>query len=120
MTQTAVTYPLLRESANAITAEPGKHSTIAPHVFHVTSKTTGETVQTVQFQDGPLAEDHIPGVHNEDLLLMVRERLLAFQKSDFSCRENAIAITKIEEALNVLCYRTEERRSRDVEGKNVA
>lgn len=38
----------------------------------------------------------------------------------FSCRENALAITKMQEALMWLNERTRERKARGVEGKHVA
>ena len=36
------------------------------------------------------------GIHNEDLLVIVIDRLRGFQSGPFKCRENAIAITKLE------------------------
>ena len=51
-----------------------------------------------------------------DLLAMVLCRLEHFQKSEFSCRENAVAITKIEEALMWLRKRTDDREARGVLG----
>ena len=47
---------------------------------------------------------------------MVVERLECFQRSPYACRENAIAITKLEEALLWLRKRTEGRVQRGVEG----
>lgn len=44
------------------------------------------------------------------------QRLEFFQKSKFNCRENAIAITKLEEALQWLNHRTKDREAREVEG----
>lgn len=116
-----VNYPLRIEPINIVTAEneEGQYSKVAPHQYCVSpSNNPYQPIAFIQFQDGPLAEDHIDGVHNEDLLLVVLDRLRAFQKSEFSCRENAIAITKIEEAMNILCYRTQERKQRKVEGTN--
>lgn len=56
------------------------------------------------------------GVTNEALLAIVAHRLQCFQKSKFACRENALALTKIEEALHWLESRTLDRTSRGVEG----
>ena len=39
---------------------------------------------------------------------------------DFACRENALALTKVEEALHWLNHRTADRQRRGVEGKNEA
>ncbi len=58
----------------------------------------------------------LEGKTNEDLLAMVICRLEHFQKSEFACRENAIAITKLEESLLWLRKRTMGRENRGVEG----
>jgi predicted deacetylase len=55
---------------------------------------------------------------NEDLIAMVITRLEHFQKSEFACRENALAITKLEEAMLWLRKRTMGREQRGVEGTN--
>lgn len=70
----------------------------------------------VDFQRGPIKEAGVNGCHNEDLLVIVLDRLNAFQTSEFKCRENALAITKIEEALHWLNARTKARQDRGVEG----
>lgn len=74
---------------------------------------------TVQMQRGPRKEaDSLHGVIDTDLLEIVRDRLKAFQAGPFSSRENACALTHIEEALMWLNRRVEDRIERDVLGKN--
>lgn len=73
----------------------------------------------VKFQDGPIKEFGINGCHNEDLIAIVIDRLQGFQEGDFSCRENAIAITKLEEAMMWLNKRTSKRIARGVEGTSI-
>lgn len=73
----------------------------------------------IKFQNGPIKEVGVNGVHNEDLLVIVLDRLQGFQNSEFKCRENAIAITKIEEALLWLNKRTRDREIRGVEGTHI-
>jgi len=73
----------------------------------------------INFQDGPVKEYGVNGLHQEDLLAIVIDRLQSFQKGDFRCRENAIALTKIEEAMLWLNNRTSERQKQGVEGTNV-
>ena len=73
----------------------------------------------VYFQDGPIKENGVNGCHNEDLIAIVIDRLQGFQSGEFACRENAIAITKLEEALLWLNKRTSDRIKRGVEGKNI-
>lgn len=71
---------------------------------------------SIHFQEGPIKECGVNGVYNEDLIAMVICRLEHFQKSEFACRENALAITKLEEALLWLRKRTMGREKRNVEG----
>jgi len=71
---------------------------------------------TIHFQEGAIKESGINGVMNEDLLAMVIDRLQGFQSDKFACRENAIALTKLEEALMWLRKRTDDRERRNVEG----
>ena len=56
------------------------------------------------------------GVLDVDLLEIVRDRLQCFQKGAFATRENAIALTHIEEALLWMNKRVEDRIERGVLG----
>jgi len=69
------------------------------------------------FHQGPIEGPGVKGVSNEALLAVVIDRLRDFQSGKFSCRENAIALTKIEEAMHWLQARTKDRIVRGVEGK---
>lgn len=80
---------------------------------------TAPTYATIDFQNGAIKENGINGCHNEDLIAIVIDRLQSFQAGDFPCRENAIAITKLEEALLWLNKRTDDRIRRGVEGLSV-
>lgn len=89
----------------------------APHHFEVRSVEEPDDVLTfVDFQCGPIKENGVNGCCNEDLLVMILERLNGFQNSEFKCRENALAITKIEEALLWLRKRTIGRENKGIEG----
>ncbi len=70
----------------------------------------------IRFQNGPLAEHGINGISNEALLAVVEDRLLGFQAGPYACRDNAVALTKIQEAMMWLHKRTRERIARGVEG----
>lgn len=70
----------------------------------------------VKFQKGPVAENGVNGIFMEDLLQICRHRLRCFQAGNFACRENELALTKIEEALHWLDQRTKDRQARNVEG----
>lgn len=87
----------------------------APHHFDVKDK-EGKFLAGINFQEGPIKENGVNGVNNEDLIAMVICRLEHFQRSEFSCRENVMAITKLEEALLWLRKRTMGREQRGVEG----
>ncbi len=72
----------------------------------------------VIFQNGPIKEAGVNGVMNEDLIAIVIDRMRGFQSGDYKCRDNALALTKLEEALMWLLNRTNEREARGVEGTN--
>lgn len=74
---------------------------------------------TINFQNGPIKENGVNGCHNEDLIAIVIDRLQCFQAGEYSCRENALAITKLEEALLWLRKRTMDREDRGVEGTSI-
>lgn len=70
----------------------------------------------IKFQKGPIGEVGANGCSNESLIAVVIDRLVSFQKGAYGCRENALALTKLEEAMHWLHHRTRERISRGVEG----
>jgi len=98
----------------------------APHHFTVT-KQVGvpngepyeEAIQIVNFQEGPIKENGVNGVANEDLIAMVICRIDHFQQSEFACYENDMAIAKLEESLLWLRKRTMGREKRGVEGTHI-
>lgn len=75
-----------------------------------------EIYAKVLFQRGPIKENGVNGCHNEDLIAIVLDRLQCLNQGDFKCRENSIAITKLEEAMMWLNKRTADRKARGVEG----
>lgn len=84
----------------------------------------------IEWQNGPLGrpdpngERKAPnGAFVETVLSAVLQRIEYYQtakEGKFKCRENAIAITKIEEALLWLDKRTRDREARQVEGTHTA
>lgn len=70
----------------------------------------------VLFQNGPIGEVGVNGVTHEALFAIIIDRLQSFQKGPYACRENALALTKCEEALHWLQHRTLARMARGVEG----
>lgn len=94
---------------------------------------TGGSVRStglmIDWQNGPRAvldDDGNPtgellppnGAFVEDAIYAAIQRLEFFQESKFRCRENAIAITKLQEALWAMKHRQVERSHRNVEGKH--
>lgn len=70
----------------------------------------------IVFQDGPIKESGVNGVMDENLIAIVIDRLRGFQEGPYKCRENALALTKLEESLMWLQSRTRAREARGVEG----
>lgn len=68
------------------------------------------------FQNGPIAEAGVNGITHEALIAILIDRLQGFQKGPYAGRENALALTKLEEAQHWLLHRTKERVARGVEG----
>lgn len=77
----------------------------------------------IQWQNGPLAVDgerlEPNGAFVETVIAAAKDRISYYQVAaggKFACRQNALAITKLEEALHWLNDRTAERERRGVEG----
>jgi hypothetical protein len=112
--------PLLTNKYTRVFHEDEEHIKFnAPHHFKVYGTEHENLIGSVDFQEGPIKECGVNGVCNEDLINMVISRLEGFQNSEFACRENALAITKLEEALLWLRKRTMARESRGVEGTHI-
>lgn len=76
---------------------------------------------TVEFtiQSGPIKECGVNGCQIDEVIVWVKEKLEGFQQA-FPCRENAMTITKLDEALLWLLKRKLDREKRSVEGFNKA
>ncbi|MBY2477612.1 ABC transporter ATPase [Clostridioides difficile] len=92
----------------------------APHHFTIgKADCEGDCIEPIQylsFQEGPIKEQGINGINNEDAILAVITRLKAFQESEYACKENEKAIEKLEECLMWLRKRTLDREVRNVVG----
>lgn len=86
-------------------------------VYHGLDPERDETRTDIKFQKGPRHDDaSIGGVLDCDLLEIVRDRLATFQKGPYATRENACALTHIEEALMWMSKRVDDRIERNVLG----
>ena len=78
----------------------------------------------IAWQNGPLGrgeQRRAPnGAFVETVIQAVVQRLEFYQSSKFSCRENALALTKLQEALHWLEHRTALREAHGVEGTHEA
>ena len=74
----------------------------------------------IDWQDGPLGRGAERGEPNgafvETVIAAALQRIEYYNSTQFRCRENSLAITKLEEALHWLNARTRDREARDVEG----
>lgn len=103
-----------------VTDEPGAGG--ANHRYEISGFGTDEAFSgddkrlIILFQNGTIPENGVNGVTQEALLAIVIDRLRSFQAGKFACRENALAVTKLEEAMHWLQHRTRSRIDRGVEG----
>ena len=71
---------------------------------------------TICFQKGPIKETGVNGIHNEDLICIVIDRLEGFQGGEYACSENATALKSLKNALFELAQRTKRRKDAGIEG----
>lgn len=75
---------------------------------------------SITWQNGPLAVDgerlDPNGAFVETVIAAAKQRIEHYNETKFRCRENSLAITKLEEALHWLQHRTADRTERGVEG----
>lgn len=108
-----------RENLNTVYAIDETGCGGANHAYRITPNESEYPSQDITFQNGPRkSPDSIQGVLDTDLLEIVRDRLKGFQSGEFACRENACALTHIEEALMWMNRRVEDRIERRVLGTN--
>ena len=108
-----------REKLNTVFAvdEPGNGGANHEYLIAVDRGLAVPKEVNVSFQNGARKDENaIHGVLDTDLLEIVRDRLKGFQNGDFATRENAIALTHIEEALLWMNKRVEDRIERNVLG----
>lgn len=111
-----------REKLNNVVVVDEKGNGGANHEYSIASNVVGDGCSELlhlQFQNGARKiPDSTHGVLDTDLLEIVRHRLQCFQQGPFNSRENAVALTHIEEALMWMNRRVEDRIERNVLGTN--
>ena len=83
----------------------------------VTQGTHGPKEVTFALQDGPIKEVGVNGVQIEAVIEFAKTTIGGFNER-FPCRENALIITKLDEALLWSMKRKLDREKRNVEGTN--
>lgn len=106
--------PLNEALTITVLDEPGPGN--ACHRYLIDAPSNAAVQCPVEFQNGPILDHGVNGISIEALLAIVEDRLLGFQSGEFACRENAVALTKVQEALMWLAKRTRDRIARGVEG----
>lgn len=75
---------------------------------------------SIDWQNGPLGRGddrkEPNGAWVQEALLACIERMKFYQSSKFACRENALALTHMQEAMHWLQHRHDERELREVQG----
>lgn len=105
----------------AVLDEPGPGNACHRYVIYAPNDGVNQELNAalachINFQNGAILEAGMNGISNEALLAVVEDRLKGFQSGQYACRENAIALTKLQEAMHWLHHRTRERVARGVEG----
>lgn len=109
-----------RENLNEVFVVDEKGNGGEHHIYEIkrdADKNGYISIARIEFQNGARKlKDSKHGVLDTDLLEIVRHRLQCFQQGDLATRENAIALTHIEEALLWMNKRVEDRIERNVLG----
>jgi hypothetical protein len=88
----------------------------SPHHFKIMTRDEQVDLAEIHFQEGPIKSAGVNGVMNEDLIAIILRRLYCFQRTEYACKENEMAIQKLEEAMMWINKRTLDRKARKVEG----
>lgn len=95
----------------------------AHHKYTVECKDAdGATVECceINFQNGGLKDVGPNGITEQALMAIILDRYRSFNAGPYSCRENAMVITKLEEVLMWSEKRANDRAKRGVEGERIA
>lgn len=96
----------------------------AHHLYHIYEKdadiATAEPLTVIKHQEGAILENGVNGCTNEALAAINLHRLDCFQAGPFPCDENEEARGHFDKGLAALIRRTQERKSRGVEGQDKA
>ena len=103
---------MLCVGTTAVAATDERGAGHANHAYKVYDNVSGDALHTVHFQKGPIQEVGVNGLQNEDLLMIVIDRLIGFQTGEFACEENEEALRLLIQATSILQLRTAKRKAR--------
>jgi len=69
------------------------------HKFEIRRVVDDKLLSEIKFHSGSFSPNELNGVLNEDLLVILINRIESFQKSKMKCRENENALQHLYEAL---------------------
>lgn len=85
---------------------------------YIISDSKGDDFQNLKFVEKD-EFNYEEGTTNEDLIEVLIDRL-NFLNNKFPCKENGVALHHLQQAVQALNDRTEDRQRRGVEGKQIA
>lgn len=89
------------------------------NVYEVSSDKNDKNISKLDFQKGPINVHGVNGLTFESLLSVMIHRLNLLN-SKFHCKENDLALSNMQSALDALLSRTKDRSNRGIVGKEVA
>lgn len=102
--------PCYDESLTYLLTQDKEDGNPTHHDFEIRRTTDNKILSKMHFQQGPLTEEGPNGILNEDLLMMIIDRVESFQSSKLKCRENENALQHLYEALFWLNQRNNKRK----------
>lgn len=107
-------------SIEILADEPGPGGVSHEYRIGSINVAPSDSLGLLLFQKGAIKEVGKNGITDEAVISVLMDRLRGFQSGPFSCRQNALALTKLEEAMHWLNDRTADRVARGVEGLSKA
>ncbi len=89
--------------------EPGPGGACHEYLIYLPPTGVPSGNQHILFQKGPVKETGVNGIHNEDLIVIVIDRLMGFQSGEYACDENRAVLDYLRMVLEGLNRRTKRR-----------
>ena len=89
------------------------------HVYGLANMDNPAVLQEIKFINMLPDGTRVDGTTNEEVITMLIDRM-EYLNSKFPCYDNEVCLNGLKLALKALLHRTEDRISRNVEGKHLA